>query len=204
MKEIYVVFSSTPYKIGKFIRFFTREEYNHVSVMFDENMLEAYSFGRKHIDTPFWGGIIKDSISRYKYKNALADICVCKIPVEDEKYFKAFENAKNMYENRDLFVYNLFSAGVSVFRKRLFIHNAYTCVEFCAYILGIMLDNIDQNGFYTVGELLEVFKEYSIYKGQFNILGSEDADFTDNKGIRASFKGFLSVVSELVKRMRAC
>ena len=72
MKEIYVVFSSTPYKIGKFIRFFTREEYNHVSIMFDENMLEAYSFGRKHVDTPCWGGIIKDSVSRYKNKNTVA------------------------------------------------------------------------------------------------------------------------------------
>ena len=204
MKDIYVVFSSTPYKIGKFIRFFTKEEYNHVSIMFDENMLEAYSFGRKYIDTPFWGGIIKDSISRYKYKNALADICVCRVAVDDEKYFKAFETAKNMYENKDLFVYNLFSAGVSIFRKRLFIHNAYTCVEFCVYILSLIFDNIDKDGFYTVGELCEEFTEYSVYKGQFNICGSEDEDFISNKGIKASFKGFFTVVRELAKRMRAC
>ncbi len=204
MKEIYVVFSSTPYKIGKFIRFFTGERYNHVSVMFDKNMLEAYSFGRKHVDTPFWGGIIKDSVSRYKNKNILADICVCKIPVDDEKYYKAFETAKNMYENKEQFVYNLFSAGVSIFRKRLFIHHAYTCVEFCVHILSLMFDNIDKSSFYTVGELCDEFKEYSVYTGQFNICGEEDDEFKCNKGIKMALKGFFGVVAELIKRMKTC
>ena len=129
---------------------------------------------------------------------------MCKIPVDDEKYYRALETAKNMYENKELFVYNLFSAGVSIFRKRLFIHNAYTCVEFCVYILSLMFDNIDKNSFYTVGELCDEFKDYSVYTGQFNICGEEDDEFKSNMGIKTSLKGFFSVVAELIKRMRNC
>lgn len=202
MKDVYIVFSSTPYKIGKFIRAFTGEEYNHASVMFDENMLEAYSFGRMHIDTPFWGGIIKDSVSRYEYKNVKAKINVCKIQVEDEKYQKALETAKAMYEERERYIYNLFAAGISLFKKRLFIENAYTCVEFCVMLLSIMTDKVDKNGFYSVGELYHLFKEFSIYDGQFNICGQEDEDFISNKGIKKSFTGTYGVIRELIKRMK--
>ncbi len=202
MKDVYIIFSSTPYKVGKFIRTFTGEEYNHVSIMFDENMAEAYSCGRRYIDTPFWGGMIKDSVSRYEYKKVKAKINVCKVQVENEKYEKALRTAQMMYENKDLYIYNLFAAGVSLFKRRLFIENTYTCVEFCVFLLSIMFDKIDKNGFYTVCSLYDEFKDHSIYKGEFNIQGEKDEDFTNNKGIKASFKGALGTVRELIKRMK--
>ena len=202
MKDIYIVFSSTPYKMGKFIRTFTRSEYNHVSIMFDENMKEAYSFGRKYIDTPFWGGIIKDSVSRYEYKNVKAYIDKCKITVDDETFEKVYETIKNMYLNKDLYIYNLFSAGISIFRKRVPIVDTYTCVEFCVYILGIIDKNMDTNCFYNVKSLHEKLKQYSIYEGVFDIIGEEDIEFKNNKGKRVAFKGLLNTVLELIRRMK--
>lgn len=202
MRDLYIIFSSTPYKIGKFIRTFTGEEYNHVSVMFDENMAQAYSCGRRHIDTPFWGGLIKDSVSRYEYKNVKAKINVCKVQVEDEKYEKALVIAQEMYKNKDLYIYNLFAAGISLFKRRLFIENTYTCVEFCVFLLSMMFEKIDKNGFYTVCSLYDEFKECSIYKGEFNIQGDPDEDFTKQKGIKMSFVGTVGTVRELIKRMK--
>ncbi len=202
MKDIYIVFSSTPYKMGKFIRTFTRSEYNHVSVMFDENMKEAYSFGRKYIDTPFWGGIIKDSVSRYEYKNVKAQIDKCKITVDDETFEKVYNAIKNMYLNKELYIYNLFSAGISIFGKRVPIQDTYTCVEFCVYILGMIDENMDTKRFYSVSTLHERLKQYSVYEGVFDITGEEDIEFKDNKGKRAAIKGLFNTVFELIKRMK--
>lgn len=202
MKDVYVVFSSTPYKIGKFIRIFTGEFYNHVSIMFDENMLEAYSFGRKHVDTAFYGGIIKDSVSRYKKNGVVADVSICRISVDDDAYSNALNMAKTMYENKQYYVYNFFSAVVSIFQKRIFIENSFTCVEFCAFILSMMTDKIQKNGFYSVEDLYEIFKEFSVYKGEFNISGEEDEEYNTRQGVKKSFKGASCIILELIKRMK--
>lgn len=202
MKDVYVVFSSTPYKIGKFVRMFTGEFYNHVSVMFDDKMLEAYSFGRNHVDTAFYGGIIKDSVSRYTKNGVSAYVSVCKISVDDEAYFNALHTARAMYENKEKYVYNLFSAAVSVFHKRIFIENSFTCVEFCAYLLSMMTDKIAKNGFYSVESLYEIFKEFSVYKGEFNLSGTEDESYKMRQGRRKALKGAFLVISKLIKRMK--
>lgn len=202
MKDVYVIFSSTPYKMGRFIRLFTGGYFNHVSIMFDTNMSEAYTFGRKYIDTAFFGGMIKDSVSRYSKDGTTSKVSVCKISVDDEKYQQALNQAKNMYENKEDYVYNLFSAFVSIFGKRLFIKDAFTCVEFCTYILSIMTDKIEKNGFYSVAGLYEKFEEFSIYKGEFNITGEDDVVFKTRQGAKAAFKGAVLNISELIRRMK--
>jgi hypothetical protein len=203
MKDIYIIFSSTPYKMGKFIRAFTGEKFNHASIMFDENMLDAYTFGRRHIDTPFYGGIIKDSVSRYRHKNRNANVTICKIQAEDNEYDNALNTAREMYFNRERYVYNLFSAAISLTKKRWYIEDSFTCVEFCAYILSQVSDKVDQNKFYSVGSLYEIFKEFSIYTGPFNIVGAEDEDFHTKQGIKKSTKGAVSVISQLMKRKKS-
>lgn len=202
MQNMYIVFSSTPFKVGRMIRAFTGEEYNHVSIMFDYEFNEAYSFGREHIDTPFYGGLIKDSISRYKHKNKKAYINVCKIAVDDESYLKALLTVRRMYENKSSYVYNLFSAAVALFHRKWLISNAFTCVEFCTYVLGMVTDKIDTNRFYSVEGLLDVFKENSIYEGEFNFAGAEDKEYKKHHGRRAAVKVTANAVLELIKRMR--
>lgn len=202
MKDVYVIFSSTPYRIGKFIRIFTGEFYNHVSIMFDEKMVEAYSFGRIHVDTAFYGGMVKDSVSRYKKNGIVADVSICKISVSDDDYSKALKMAKTMYENKEKYVYNLFSAVVSIFGKRIFIKDSFTCVEFCAFLLSIMTDKIKKDEFYSVESLYTVFKEFSVYKGEFNILGEEDESYKTRQGAKKALKGAFYVVLELIKRKK--
>lgn len=189
--------------MGKFIRAFTREKFNHASIMFDENMLDAYTFARRYIDTPFYGGIIKDSVSRYKHKNKKAKIEICKIQVEDNAYDQALHLAREMYSNRERYVYNLFSAAISLTKKRWYIEDSFTCVEFCAYILSCVNDKIDKKKFYSVGSLYEIFKDFSIYTGEFNIIGNEDTEFLTKQGMKKSIKGAVSVISQLMKRKKS-
>lgn len=201
MKDIYIVFSHTPYKIGTFIRTFTREEYNHASIMFDPEMKEPYTFGRNHIDTPFWGGYIKDSVTRYTYKNTTASVAICRISVEDEKFDHALKTAREMFKNREIYVYNLFAAFFSIFHRRVFIENSFTCVECTCYFLSLVTDRVDKNGFYSVGELYEVFKNDTVYRGIFNIKGEEDTGFNTRKGFGVSVSRTFKSVAELIRRM---
>jgi hypothetical protein len=202
MKYVYVVFSSTPGKMGMLIRMLTPGAFNHVSIMFDENMEDAYTFARKYIDTPFWGGIVKDSVSRYKKDARRAYINVCRVAVTKESYLKALTLVEDMYKNKEKYRYNFFSAITSLIKKRTFVENAYTCVEFCTYVLSTVMPEVKCESFYTVADLYEIFKGSSIYEGEFNIEGEEDEIFKLKKGRRVAWrKGFLSFY-ELFKRVR--
>jgi hypothetical protein len=66
---VYIVFSSTPYRIGKFIRRLTREAYNHVSIALDPDLTKMYGFARRYYRTPFYGGFVRESLSRYHQVN---------------------------------------------------------------------------------------------------------------------------------------
>ena len=191
MKDIFIVFSATPYKMGKFIRFFTKAKFNHVSVSFDRDLFNAYTFARRYIDTPFFGGFIKDSPARYFYKNQPADVTVCKTEVDDG----VFENMKavceKMYAEHEEYLYNFFSAVSYVFGRRIFIDKAYTCVEFAAYILSFADSEINKDGFYTVDGLFEVLKDRAVYSGP--------ADFTADKGSFGERRGFFKGIADNIR-----
>ena len=46
MRKIYIVLTYTGTFLSKIIRMYTKEEYAHVSISFNENLEEMYSFGR--------------------------------------------------------------------------------------------------------------------------------------------------------------
>ena len=57
---LYVVFSATPYRMGKLIRFVTREPYNHVAISTEASLTRMYSFARRFYRTPFYGGFVTE------------------------------------------------------------------------------------------------------------------------------------------------
>ena len=197
-----MVFSSTPYKMGRFIRIMTRDRYNHISVMLDENMSEAYTFGRKHRDTPLWGGIVKDSVSRYDNKGNLARINVCRISLEDGQYDEVKENARKMFADRDRYIYNLLSATIAPLKKRYYVEDAYTCVEFCIYLLAKHVKELQDGEFYTVDEVYDRLGAYSVYSGEFNINGERDKEFETLLGRGKNYGGAYRIIRELLKRRR--
>ena len=52
--KIYIVLSQTYSMLARTIKSITREKYSHVSIAFDENCDEMYSFGRKWKHFPFF------------------------------------------------------------------------------------------------------------------------------------------------------
>ncbi len=198
--SIYIIFSATPFKMGSFIRFFTREKYNHVSLSLNGDFSEAYCFARHYVNTPFYGGLVKDSSSRYKYKKKLADIAVCELRLDEDKYNAIVGNIRNMYAHRDEYVYNTFSAICALFKCRAIKKNAYTCVEFASDMISTVDTRIDTKKFYSVISLMSIFANETVYAGKFDFPVYDDTSYSEKKSIGFAISHTLSNFTELIKR----
>ncbi len=52
MKEIYIVLTQTGTFFSRSIKFITKEEFNHSSISFNQDLDVLYSFGRKVVNNP--------------------------------------------------------------------------------------------------------------------------------------------------------
>ena len=54
MKQIYIVLTHTGTALSTIIKYYTKDEFSHVSISLDEELEEMYSFGRLNPYNPFW------------------------------------------------------------------------------------------------------------------------------------------------------
>lgn len=134
---LYIVFSSTPGKMGKFIRTMTHYPYNHVAVSLDKDLKTLYSFARHYRNAPFYGGFVKESRLRYLKNGNFASVKVYALPVTEDKLEAVKNYIKSVEEEADRYVYNMLSAACSPIKKRVCLSYAFTCVEFVVDLLSI-------------------------------------------------------------------
>ncbi|MBR2721512.1 MAG: hypothetical protein IKB75_01905 [Clostridia bacterium] len=178
---LYVVFSATPYKMGKFLRTVTRGQYNHVSVTSFSDLHELYSFARYYRNTPFWGGFVKESAARYCNGGRVASIRVCAIPI-DRKCFDAVQRfLGHIQSTSEDYSYNLPSALCAPIRRRVYLKNSYTCVEFVSDLLikCHACEELNADEYYTISKLLRRLEAYIVYEGDFPHMYSGYADAFD-------------------------
>lgn len=133
---IYVVFSATPSKMGRLIRLATRNSYNHVSISFDADIHQLYSFARYHYSTPLYGGLIRESILRYGPDFGNARVKICRLPVDAPQFHHIVNELEGMWSERELYIYNTFAAITTVLHRSPTIPKSYTCVSFVIDILA--------------------------------------------------------------------
>ena len=54
MKKIYIILTYTGTLLSKIIKFYTKNEFSHVSISLDKELKYMYSFGRLNAYNPFW------------------------------------------------------------------------------------------------------------------------------------------------------
>lgn len=167
-KYIYLIFSRTNNKMSRFIRTVTNYDYNHVSVSLSPWLDPMYSFARRHKDTPFYGGFVKESPSRFIQGDTTATIKICAIPVSRIKFRIAQNYINKIARNGDKYLYNTISAMTNPLRRRVKIDRAFTCVEFVVTLLkriGAPLSNRIPR-FCSIEQLDNIYKEICIYEGE--------------------------------------
>lgn len=201
MNHIYVVFSATPYLIGRAIRRITGEKYNHASIALDPDLTQMYSFARRHYRTPFYGGFVKESHARYHVGSKASQICICKIPVTQAQFAATENKLTIMYNRSDHYIYNHISALSALLHKQIPAKDAYTCVEFCAKILHDLGMDIDPTKYYSVCDLEKLLSEYVIYTGPMPADDKEDPAYYAKQPVRFPFLITLRDICKLLPRL---
>lgn len=197
---IYIVFSATPYRMGKFIRRFTGEAYNHVSIALDEKLTRMYGFARRYYHTPFYGGFVRESLSRYHVNGNATQVRVCRIAVTSAQYEDLEQLLLQMEQDQEHYLYNHLSAAASIFRRPVKVCNAYTCVEFCVRILNELGIEADPERYYTVGQIETLLLPYSIYTGPIPDAREYDAVYYARKPLAHPTLTTLKAITELLRR----
>lgn len=195
---LYILFSSTPYRIGSLIRRVTGERYNHVSLSLREDLEELYSFARRYEKTPFCGGFVTEHPSRYHKNGRVADVQLCRLPLRDDQYLSLQSQLDDMCSQNKHYLYNYFSAAAAPLHRRIPVRDAYTCVEFAVKILGELDYGFDAKQFYSVGSIARKLESYQVYTGAFPAPSDSDPVFFAPCSLRfrftASTGGFLRLL----------
>ncbi len=127
MKKIYVVLTQTYSGISRAIKLFTHDTYSHVSISFDKNCNEMYSFGRKYKYFPLYGVFKKEKIREGLFKNKKSLIAIYEVNVTDKQYDKIRKKINEIKRtNRG---YNIIGLLLAEFKIKLN-RNKYYCSEF--------------------------------------------------------------------------
>jgi len=199
-KYIYVVFSATPYKMGRLIRFITATPYNHVSIALDSNLDEMYGFARRYYRTPFYGGFVKENLARYQINGQCAQVKICQIPIESEAFLSLRDHIDKMYCNKEQYLYNFLSILTMPFHRRANVKDARTCVEFAVDVLHHSLGNQLPLKYYSIKNLAQHLDSYHIYQGAFSNADSADPDFFARKPVAHPVYCSISSMTALIPR----
>ncbi len=166
---LYVIFSSTPCKVGASIRFFTHHFYNHVSIAFCKDLREMYSYARHFHDTPFYAGIVCERANRFLRRGTRkTKIKVMRLPVEKEKLAALQKHCESLYAARERTVYNFYSAFLVPLGKRVLLKNSYTCAEFSLDSICRAGDfGLNPEAFYSIAEMEKRLAAFCIYEGDY-------------------------------------
>lgn len=169
---IYVTFLVTNTNMGKLIRLFTRNRYSHVTVAFDQELKNMYSFARYHVNSPILGGFVVEQPDRYLCDNQDVAVKICQLPVSAEEYTRIRQEITYFNENKEEMIYNTFGAILSLIRRRLELKNTYTCLEFVTYLLRI-------KNIVAIRELERRLDKYIVYDGSFRDIAKWEQAYTD-------------------------
>ncbi len=176
-KHLYIVFSATPYRMGQFIRTFTGEPYNHVSIATEDDLRECYGFARRYYHTPFYGGFVSEHPSRYCHNGEISRIRLYRLPLTNAQWQKLEEILTHMCQNADHYLYNHLSVLTAPVHRKIRVRDAYTCAEFVVTVLSALGFDFDPQRFYSIGGIAKRLSAYHIYTGQFPTETEADPTF---------------------------
>lgn len=176
-KYLYVLFSATPYRMGRFIRAVTGDDYNHVAIATEEDLSNLCAFARRFYHTPFYGGFVSEHPSRYHHKGITADTRLYRLPLTTRQWELLQEMLSTMRNQADRYLYNHLSALLAPLHIKVRVRKAYTCAEFAVSVLSRLGFDFDTRHFYTIGDIQDRLESYHFYSGQFPVICEEDAAF---------------------------
>ncbi len=176
MKNIYVIFSSTDLKIGKMIRFVTKNDYNHCSICLNSDFSMFYSFSRLYFHNPLICGFTVESPCRYTLSQR-TKVKIVTVPLSDSAYFAVEKMINTMNDHCDEYVYNFFSALSYLFGVRFNRSKAFTCAEFTNNVLKTA--GLDMPKMANIEQMEQALSGYPTWEGRA-VDGFDDPSWGDD------------------------
>lgn len=133
MQSVYIVLTQTYSSVARAIKFFTHDKYSHVSISFDKECKQMYSFGRKYKYFPFYGVFNHEELNKGLFTNNGSLIAIYEIKTSKQKYNKIKKKVKNIEENNR--GYNIIGLFLAYFKIKLH-RDKYYCSEFVYEVLS--------------------------------------------------------------------
>lgn len=200
-RYLYIVFSATPYRMGRLIRFVTREPYNHVSIATEGDLKRLYAFARRYYRTPLYGGFVTEEPCRYHHKGSTAQICLCRLPLSDSQWLTLESRLQRMEESPRRYLYNHISALLAPLHCKVSVPDAFTCAEFTISVLQELGFPFRENRFYTICQIAQRLEPFRIYSGEFPVPEKEDEIFFAVRPLRHPFYSITLDILKLFWRM---
>ncbi len=135
-RSIYIVLSQTNTLPARFIRFYTREPYAHVSLALDEDLDEMYSFARKGIYNPLNGGFVEEHLDQGILGRCKTAKCsVFELRVTQTQYNRIKQEIDLFKRDKNLYSYNFIGLLGVVLHIPITTEFSYFCSQFVATVL---------------------------------------------------------------------
>lgn len=135
-EQIYIIISQTGTIISNILKFFTRDEYNHISIGLDSDLHYMFSFGRKNAYFPFWGGFVIESRYWGTFKRfSETKVLVLSVPVEKSVYEEIRLFLNKMQSEQRKYHYNYLGVIFAGFNIHKEFKNRFYCSEFTRFLL---------------------------------------------------------------------
>ncbi|WP_047980574.1 hypothetical protein [Ornithinibacillus contaminans] len=132
-RTIYFIFTDTGTYLSRLINFCTNNTLNHVSICFDHELKEVYSFGRINPKNPFSGGFVREDIRGDFLKNSKCAVYTMNITEED--YVSIRHHIKEIEKRASDYKYNFVGLIGILLKIEIQRSNALFCSQFVATVL---------------------------------------------------------------------
>lgn len=133
MPTIYLIEMNNPTVLSRAIKVFSRYPYNHLSIALDDTLIPAYSFGRKHPNTPLIGGFVQEDYTHPFYRYSQVRLYALEVTSEEwdslQAHLDLFKSSSNQWR------YNFLGLVPAFFHQSWSRDHHFFCSQFVATLL---------------------------------------------------------------------
>ena len=202
-ETIYLVFTDTGTNLSRIINYYTKQSLNHVSIAFDGDLSEVYSFGRIEPKNPFSGGFVRENIQSEFLKNA--NCAVYSYDISKTEAREILDNIKKIEESQADYRYNFIGLIGIMLQVEIRRKNAFFCSEFVATMLtDVKAINLSKpNCFITAQDIRKEISMQLVYEGKLSDY-QPDLDLIEQLSVKESERvikqSFVFLLSKKVKQ----
>lgn len=166
-ENIFILLTDTGTWLSKTVKKYTNTPYNHASLSLDPNLEHLYSFGRKRIHNPFYGGFLKEDVLHGVYRKfPNTDCLILKLEITERQKEKITRLIRTFEQREDCYIYNFIGLFGIIFKTPIEFKSMYFCSQFVSEVInraGITLWDkphslVTPNDFRTLPYAIKVYE----------------------------------------------